>query len=109
MMVDVRFDLRCDPPAGTVSNPVEACARIAASPEMTSPPEMTGTCAGSYGIPPSFAVRGVAGGRSVNFAVRGCDMPAARREAAEFWRAVVGLGAPAGEPRSVEPMGSGGG
>jgi len=110
-VVDVAFELQCDPAGGTVPDPEQVCATLKAHPEMTDPPELTGTCAGSDGIPPNVTVRGLARGRQIHFGVRGCDLPAPRGNAAELWLVAVGLRSPVGspEPPGVEPPGVGGG
>ena len=90
-VVEVRFDLRCDPPGGSVPRPQEACDLVRSNPEMLDPPEMTATCFGSHGIPPNVSVRGVAEGTPVSVDVRDCDAPPARGDAAHLWLVAVGL------------------
>ena len=90
-IVEVRFDLRCDPAGGSVPRPREACDLVRSHPEMLDPPEMTGTCFGSYGLPPNVSVRGIADGEPVSVDVRDCDAPPARGEAAHLWLVAVGL------------------
>jgi hypothetical protein len=90
-VVDVHFDLRCDPPGGTLPNPEEACKALEDHPEMTDPPEETGTCAGSDGIPPRVSVTGVFRGRKVDVGIRSCDHPEARGDAATLWLVSAGL------------------
>jgi subtilisin inhibitor-like len=90
-VVDVHFSLRCDPAGGTLPHPKAACEALEAHPEMTEPPEETGTCAGSDGIPPSVSVTGLFHGREVNVGVRSCDHPEARGHAATLWLVAAGL------------------
>jgi hypothetical protein len=58
---------------------------------MLTPPELTATCAGSLGIPPDVRVGGTAAGQPVDLAVRECDEPEARAEAAGQWLEAAGL------------------
>jgi hypothetical protein len=90
-VVDVHFSLRCDPPGGTLPNPEAACESLEKHQEMTEPPEETGTCAGSDGIPPSVSVTGLFHGRKVNVGVRSCDHPEARGNAATLSLVAAGL------------------
>ena len=87
----VRFELRCDPAGGTTPNPEAACDAIEKYREMTDPPEMTGTCAGSEGTPPAISIRGVVAGRRAAFGGRGCDQPPKRATAFRRWFMVLGL------------------
>jgi hypothetical protein len=90
-VVDVHFTLTCDPPGGTVPDPERACETLEEHPEMTDPPELTGTCAGDLGIPPSVSVTGTFRGRRVDVGVRSCDAPQLRGRAATLWLVAAGL------------------
>ena len=81
----LEFELRCSPAGGSVSDPERLCELIGAHRSMVFPPRATGTCLGSPGIPPEVRVRGTFRGRAVELAVRDCDEPPARAEAATLW------------------------
>jgi hypothetical protein len=83
-----RFELRCDPPGGTIRRAEELCFVLEHDPSLLDPPAITSTCAGSLGIPPGVTVRGVANGRRVDLAFR-CDGPAERTRAQAFWYSAV--------------------
>jgi hypothetical protein len=86
-----QFLVSCKPARGNTPNPDATCAKLDDHPEMSAPPEMTGTCLGSVGIPPEVTVRGSVNGQSINFSVRDCDQPAARAETARLWLETLGL------------------
>lgn len=60
---------------------------------MLVPPTMTGTCAGSYGIPPEITVGGTYDGQRIDLSVRSCDVPEGRRRSANLWLRALGLDA----------------
>lgn len=86
-----RFDVRCNPTGGTTPDPEATCEAIAEHPEMLAPPALTSSCAGNLGNPPEVRVGGTADGRPVEVAVRECDEPEARAEAARLWLEAAGL------------------
>ena len=88
---EARFEVRCDPAAGTTPDPEGTCEAIAGHPEMLSPPALESSCPGSLGNPPEVRVGGTAGGRPVDVAVRECDEPDARADAARLWLEAAGL------------------
>jgi len=83
-----RFELRCDPPGGTLPHAEAVCFALEHDPSLLDPPETTSTCAGGLGIPPGVAVRGTANGRRVDLAFR-CDGPEERARVQEFWYSAV--------------------
>lgn len=85
------FEVRCGPAGGTTPDPVETCASIAGHPEMLAPPAMTSSCPGNLGNPPEVRVGGTAGGKAVDLAVRECDEPEERADAARLWLEAAGL------------------
>lgn len=85
----VRYTLSCPSGKGDFPNAATACKKIASSGAMLHPPKMTATCAGSEGIPPEIRVKGTADHEQVGFALRSCDEPSARAQAARDWLALV--------------------
>ena len=83
-----RFELRCDPPGGTIPRAEELCFVLEHEPGLLDPPARTTACAGSLGIPPGVTVQGVANGRRIDLAFR-CDGPEARSQAQAFWYSAV--------------------
>jgi hypothetical protein len=77
--------LRCSPLGGSVRNAQKLCRILSAHRNMVFPSQATGTCLGSFGIPPEVRVYGTFRGRPVRLAVRSCDEPPARAEAAALW------------------------
>jgi hypothetical protein len=90
-----RFDLRCDPPGGTVPRAAAVCFAIARDPSLLDPPEAASACAGGLGLRPGVTVRGVANGRRIDLAFR-CDGPDARTRVQEFWYSAVSSGPESG-------------
>ncbi|HXV33036.1 MAG TPA: hypothetical protein VD769_03415 [Gaiellaceae bacterium] len=86
-----RFVVRCDPTGGTTPDPEATCAAIAAHPEMLAPPPLESTCPGSLGSPPEVRLAGTVNGQPVEPAVRDCDEPEARADAARLWLEATGL------------------
>jgi hypothetical protein len=86
-----RFEVRCDPAGGTTPAPEETCAAIAGHPEMLAPPPLESSCPGSLGNPPEVRIGGMAAGRPVDVAMRECDEPEARADAARLWLEAAGL------------------
>jgi hypothetical protein len=86
-----QFVVVCKPARGNTPNPDATCAKLDDHPEMSAPPEMTGTCLGSVGIPPEVTVRGSVNGEAISFSVRECDQPAVRAETARLWLETLGL------------------
>jgi len=98
-----RFELRCDPPGGTVPRAEAICFALEHDGSLLAPPPLTSTCAGSLGIPPGITVRGMANGRRVDLAFR-CDGPEERTRVQAFWYSAV---LPDEDlPDSVEPEGA---
>jgi hypothetical protein len=83
-----RFELRCDPPGGTIRRAEELCFVLEHDPSLLDPPATTSTCSGNLGIPPGVTVRGVANGRTVDLAFR-CDGPTERTRVQAFWYSAV--------------------
>jgi hypothetical protein len=84
------FTLTCDPAGGSVSDPRNVCETLKNHPAMVFPPPLKASCAGSFGIPPGFDVRGTFRGEPVNVnSLRGCDLPRSRGQAAELWDRVL--------------------
>jgi hypothetical protein len=81
----LRYALTCAPAGGSVSNPQALCRTLRLHPNMLFPPRLTGSCLGSYGIPPQVGVTGRYRGRRVAFTARSCDEPASRGQAAALW------------------------
>jgi hypothetical protein len=86
-----RFEVRCSPAGGTTPDPEATCAAIADNPEMLAPPALTSSCPGNLGNPPEVRVGGTAGGQPVEVAVRECDEPEPRAEAARLWLEAAGF------------------
>jgi len=86
-----RFDVRCNPTGGSTPDPEATCGAIAEHPEMLAPPPLASSCAGSLGDPPEVRVGGTARGQRVEVAVRECDEPEARADAARLWLEAAGL------------------
>jgi hypothetical protein len=87
-----RFEVRCNPTGGTTPDPEVTCEAIADHPEMLAPPPLESSCPGSLGNPPEVRVGGTANGQPVEVAVRECDEPEARADAALLWLEAAGLG-----------------
>ena len=83
-----RFELRCDPPGGTIRRAEELCFVLEHDPSLLDPPATSSSCAGSLGIPPGVTVRGHANGRRVDLAFR-CDGPEDRTRTQAFWYSAV--------------------
>jgi hypothetical protein len=83
-----RFELRCDPPGGTMPLAEAVCFALEHDSSLLDPPPLTSTCAGSLGIPPGVTVRGVAYGRRIDLAFR-CDGPEERTRVQAFWYSAV--------------------
>ena len=82
------FTLECDPPAGSLPDPVQACAAVAQAPELFAPVPPGQLCTQLYGGPETAAVRGVHGGRDVGAVFNrrnGCEI-------ARFQRLMQALG-----------------
>jgi hypothetical protein len=86
-----RFEVRCSPAGGTTPDPEATCDAVAEHPEMLAPPPLESSCPGSLGNPPEVRIGGTAGGQPVEVAVRECDEPEARADAARLWLEVAGL------------------
>lgn len=83
-----RFELRCDPPGGTVPDPEAVCSALRDDPRLFKPPPLDSRCAGGVGIPPGISIRGTANGKPVDLHFR-CDGPEERTRVQEFWYSTV--------------------
>ena len=86
-----RFEVRCSPTGGTTPDPEATCGAIAENPEMLAPPPLESSCPGNLGNPPEVRIGGTANGQPVDAAVRECDEPEARADAARLWLEAAGL------------------
>jgi len=86
-----QFEVRCSPAGGTTPDPEATCGSIAEHPEMLAPPPLESSCPGNLGNPPEVRIGGTANGQPVDVAVRECDEPEARADAARFWLEAAGV------------------